>query len=149
MRLILVNALLSDQIRKSPSLSAAILRTGKAKPVAVRCPANGAACQWHGFSTDRSGAETCSCKHSGRPTGVLCKKKRPVTASPLDNMKFFCHDTLVLRRMCMFRWLRDNGKIIQGHKKNPGKTVCHLIMHNSINSGVYLSALFHKKSAFS
>ena len=88
MRLILVNALLSDQIRKSPSLFAAILRTGKAKPVAVRCPANGAACQWHGFSTDRSGAETCSCKHSGRPTGVSRKKKRPVTASPLDNMKF-------------------------------------------------------------
>ena len=88
MRLILVNALLSDQIRKSPSLSAAILRTGKAKPVAVRCPANGAACQWHGFSTDRSGAKACSCKHGGRPTGVLRKKKRPVTASPLDNMKF-------------------------------------------------------------
>ena len=88
MRLILVNALLSDQIRKSPSLSAAILRTVKAKPVAVRCPPNGAACQWHGFSTDRSGAETCSCKHSGRPTGVSRKKKRPVTASPLDNMKF-------------------------------------------------------------
>ena len=60
----------------------------QAKPVAVRCPANGAACQWHGFSTDRSGAETCSCKHSGRPTGVSRKKKRPVTASPVDNMKF-------------------------------------------------------------
>ena len=50
--------------------------------------------------------------------------------------------------MCMFRWLRDNGKLYRAIKKS-GKTVCHLIVHNSINSGVYLSALFHKKSAFS
>ena len=43
----------------------------QAKPVAVRCPAN-----------------ACSCKHGSRLPGVSRKKKRPVTASPLDNMKF-------------------------------------------------------------
>ena len=32
-----------------------------------------------------------------------------------------------------------------GQHLETGRTVCHLIMHNSINSGVYLSALFHKK----
>ena len=32
-----------------------------------------------------------------------------------------------------------------GQHLETGRTVCHLIMHNSINSGVYHSALVHKK----
>ena len=63
-----------------------------AEPFAVRCPANGAACQWHAFSTDRSGAKTCSCKHGSRLPGVSHKKRAAAfgfAAAPCWG--FFCY----------------------------------------------------------